>query len=204
MNYTEIKNLALSYSDREDDDVIDRIDDFMRVVESRINSSTKVQKMAIRTSINTMADQEYYGLPSDFSGLRDIEIQNPDSTTSRQTLKYVSPEQMNNHAGSQSTEIFYTIIADQIQIFPAQDAQILEIVYYQQLPPLNSTNAENWVSVSFPDAYVFGLLVEVNAFVKDPEATMMWDARFKEALNVITSDDADTRWSGSALQIRTG
>lgn len=199
MTYDEITALALSYSDRNDDETKDRIDGFIKVVESRINRALKTMKMSTRASLSTVEDQEYYGLPPDFSGLRDIEIV---SDSGRITAKYMSPEQLNNL--SPGSDVHYTIIANQLQIKPSQLGKTIEIVYFKTLNNLNSTAISNWVSIDHPDCYIFGILTEINAFVKDPAAMGMWDARFKEVVGEIELDDNQIRWSGTSLQTRVG
>ena len=207
MNYNDIVELALSYADRQDLEVTSKMDSFLKIVEARINRVLTVRKMALRTQLIMVKDQEYYGLPSDFVGLRDIEIQNVDDANARTTLHYKSPEQMNEASRNRNSidGIYYTIIADQLQVIPPQDGAILEIIYYQALPPLNNTSTqENWLSLSNPDCYIFGLLVEISSFVKDVAAKELWDARFQQELASIVNDDAINRWSGTALQVRLG
>ncbi len=210
VNYTEIVRVALSYSDRGTDvELSSRIDDFLRIVESRVDRVIKVQKMAIRTLLTTVKGQEYYGLPEDFAGLRDIEIRDPDvdgvSSSCRTTLAYMSPEQMNVHSSIKGDKNeFYTIIANQLQINPTQDGKILELVYYRKLVNLSPAEQINWLSNDNPDVYIFGLMVEISAFVKNAGATELWNGRFKEALGEIDVDDSLSRWSGTALQMRVG
>ena len=205
MNYTEIVNLALAYADREDPEVDENMDNFLRIVEARVNRKLQVQRMAIRTQITTQQGQEYYSLPADFGGLRDIEVRPVGAESGgRQTLKYMSPEQMNSYSGSSGTNIYYTIIANQLQIMNPQDNKTLEIVYYKYLTPLAISNPENWASIYTPDLYVFGLLVEISSFAKDAVAKDLWNQRFIATLDEITTDDEDTRWSGTALEIRLG
>lgn len=206
MNYDEIVVAALQYSDRKNDiEINDNMDTFFRVVEARVNRKLQVQKMSVRTSIITIADQEYYGLPADFAGLRDIEVRGEDQSRARQTLHYLSPEQMNAYSGNLAgKEIFYTIIANQLQIMPPQENKYLELVYYQHVPPITPQNDVNWLSTHHPDAYIFGLMVEINAFTKDAEGAALWDGRFVTAIKDIKDDDALTRWSGTPLQIRLG
>lgn len=204
MNYTDIVGLALSYADRQDQEVIDKMDSFLRIVEARLNRVLHVRKMAVRAQLATSTDQEYYGLPSDFSGLRDIEIRNTDDSSGRTTLQYLSPEQLNQYSNIRGDNIYYTIVADQLQIMPPQSDKILEIIYYQKLLPLGTTNQTTWLSESNPDTYVFGLLVEINSFVKDPQGKELWDVRFKEETEALISEDEIDRWSGTALQVRIG
>ena len=160
MDYNSIKSLALSYADREDIDVINRMDDFLRVTESRINRYLDVGEMFNRAVMVTQDDQEYYGLPSDFSTLRDIEIHSGADTNSRITPAYYSPEQFNTAKSMTSgSGPMYTIIANQIQISPVCTGDYIEIVYAQKIPELNEKNAINWISESAPDLYVFGLFL---------------------------------------------
>ncbi|RLA03861.1 MAG: hypothetical protein DRQ47_04390 [Gammaproteobacteria bacterium] len=208
MDYDEIVALALSYADRENDtELPGKMDSFLRIVEARMNRAFKVGKMSTRASIDlsgASVDQEYFGLPSDFGGLRDIEYK---SGTSRATFNYLSPEQMNAKftANLTDTKLYYTLLANQIQIYPVSSGSgYLEIIYYQKVPALTSGDSTNWLGDNNPDAYVFGLMTEVSAFVKDKEAALLWDGRFKESLAEIENDDSSERWSGTALQTRAG
>jgi len=203
MNYTEVVNLALSYSDRNDLEVADRMDDFLRVVESRINRKLKVQEMSVRSYVQTSDDKEYYTLPNDFAGLRDIEVKSSTTATGRTTLKYLNPEQLNN-VNENSAGVYYTIVAGQLQIRPRRPSgEVIEIIYYRRVPPLNATvQPENWVSINYPDIYLFGLMVEISSFAKDAEAKVLWDERFLMGLNELQDDDFSSRWSGTALQVR--
>ncbi len=205
MNYTEVKKLALDYSDRSDASTINNMDNFLLVVESRVNRLLSVQKMVIRTFLNMIEGQEYYGLPSDFTGLRDIEFQSispVDGRARRKTLQYVTPEVMNLQNTEGANVESYTIVADQLQIYPPKDGDILEIIYYRKVTPLSAANVSNWLSDNNPDIYLFGLMVEINSFVKDSEAKQLWEQRFQEALLDLIVDDSVNRWGGTPLQTR--
>ncbi len=213
MNYTEIIQAGINYSDRKDADTASNLDMFLRVTESRINRYLKTQKMTSRSTLPTITGQKYYGLPDDFNGLRDIQINsvNSNGQESNITMHYLSPEQMNdksfdaqyvtNPAGT-SRNLYYAIIADQLQIHPAQENNEIEIVYYRKLPELTAASVTNWLSDENPDAYIFGLLVEISSYAKDAEAKGEWDSRFKESLIAIVEDDEKSRWSGTQLQVR--
>ena len=207
MKYSEIVFTAIDYADRKDDDgeVAGVIDSFLRIVEARINRVIKVQDQSKRAVMVMVDGQEYYGLPYDFSGLRDIEVRESLIATTRTTPAYVNPEQMNNHVTLQGQKRVYTIIDGQIQINPVTEGSLIEIVYYSTLAPLNdNSNQETWLSRIAPDIYIFGLMVEISAFVKDASAAASWEQRFLTELNNLSVDDQESRWSGPALQIRVG
>ena len=211
MDYDQIKTLALNYADREDDEVINRMDSFIEITEARINRQLKISDMANRAIIDLdemdiTPGQEYFGLPPDFGGLRDIKIT---VGGSRLTCKYINPEQMNSlvsstQYGEPGKQVYYSIAAQQLQINPPQDTGMIEILYYQRLVPLTAAAPDNWLADINPDCYVFGILVEISAFVKDKIAAEVWEQRFKAAISEIDTEDASNRWSGPPLEIKVG
>ena len=206
MNYTEIKNAALSYSDRSESiSVSGMIDTFLKVVEARINRFLKTEGLTERATITTVADQEYYAFPADFNGLVDIEIRADDAARVRHTLIRMSKQHMNDYSGIalSNSNIYYDIVANQIQIMSPQDGLTLEVVYNKRVVPLTSIDIENVISIYDPDCYIFGLLVEISSYVKDIQATSLWDSRFKESLESIKTNDDMIKWSGPTLQIKT-
>ena len=118
-------------------------------------------------------------------------------------MKYLNPELMNS-VETDASGVYYTIIGDQLQIRPPQDNKILEVTYYQKLLELGEVNTENWLSQDYPDAYVFGLMVEISAFTKDVDSGQLWESRFVETLNSIDNQDIKNRWSGTPLEVRIG
>ena len=198
MTITEIRDLARAYADRTDlPDTL--LDNFLRIVEARIDKRLRIREQYSRAIIKQVADQVYYGLPPDFADLRDIQV---DGTT----LEYVNPIQMNSIvAGTETVPgCSYTIIANQLQVWPITDQEEMEIVYSSKLPALTTKEPTNWLSLSSPDTYVFGLLVEINAYVKDPETGGVWEQRFSAEVSSLSTADSKDRWSGSPLYVRLG
>lgn len=208
MNFTEIQDLALAYADREDDEVTTRMDKFILLVEARINRKLKTLDMSARSVIDLTVnpDQEYYQVPTDFGGLRDIEV---NTGPRRKTLVYLNPEQMNNVISSGGdginvSKIYYSIVAQQIQIYPLQSEGNLEIIYYQRVIPLTAAAPNNWISDEFPDCYIHGIVQEISAFAKDAEAFKIWKGRFDESLAEVQLEDRENRWSGTPLEVKVG
>lgn len=214
MNYADIKSAAQAYVDRYDEEMVSVMPSFCRVVESKINTALKVGGQSVRAQIHLEKGQEYYGLPEDFGGMRDLELihkgsasidhTNSTHAVGGHTLVYLAPEEMNKMSRSdrRHSHFYYTIIADQLQICPPNGDDLLEMVYYQLVPPLNSDSDTNWLSEKHPDAYIFGLCTEISAFAKDEQGLMAYDSRFKETLANITQDDQITRWSGPSLRVQ--
>ncbi len=210
MNVSEVKTLAQAYTDRYDGELVNRLDDFLRIVESKVNTQLKTGGMATRAQIWTEVNEEYYELPDDFAGMRDIELiprgsvaigpNGPNSVAGR-SLAYCSPDEMNRRSREGADTYFYSIIANQLQIAPPSDNDLVEIVYYCMVPKLTDADPVNWLSEKHPDCYVFGLCAEISAFAKDGDALTTWDARFKESLQNIQMNDDRERWSGLPMSI---
>ena len=206
MNYAQIVDLTLGYADRQDTEVTTRMDSFLRVVEARINRVLMTLDMSCRAKVVMDSATEYYPLPTDYSVMRAIKVINNTNSTSRVTLLQVNPEQMANLVNNGETQFpCYTVISGNIQVQPFYDnTHSLEIDYFKTIPPLSSSATTNWLSDSNPDTYVFGLLVEINSFVKDAEASTLWDGRFQQAMSEITLNDAKSTWSGTSLTTFAG
>ncbi len=209
MDYAEIKSAAYTYADRTDTEALNSYDVFLRVVESRVNRVLQTLKMATRTAIVTSLTSDYYGLPADFTGMRDLRVNNnttPSSGTQMVSCKYVSPSQMAEKHNTTETggAVYYTIISNQLHIQPPLDSKTLEMIYYKKVPKLSAIKTTNWLSIDHPDCYIFGVLTELSAFVKDKEAAVLWGDRFSTALSEIKNNDIDIRWdSGDMLVMRT-
>ena len=202
MNYSEIVDAAKAYTDRYDDELAGNMKAFTRVVEAKINNSLRTGEQSVRAQIWLRNDEEYYSLPSDWGGAREVEILNEGQQYGR-TLTYLAPEEMNKVSRKGNVgHNYYTVIAGQIRIAPPGDGDVLEIVYYQRLPELNGDTDTNWLTEKNPDAYIFGICTEISAFAKDSALFEAYKSRFAEALMDITQEDQITRWSGPALRVQ--
>jgi hypothetical protein len=204
MNLKDIRDAAQAYCDRYDEELVTAIPAFIKVVEGKINNALRTGDQAVRAQIWLERDQEYYGLPSDWGGARDVEILHEGQQHGR-TLTYLSPEEMNKVSRQRSRDSrhnYYTIVANQMQVAPPTDNEVLEIVYYQRLPALNNDSDHNWLTEKNPDAYIFGLCTEISAFAKDDMSFAKYQQRFMDALQDITMEDQVSRWSGPAMRVQ--
>lgn len=206
MNYTEIKDMALGYSDRQDTEITGKMDLFLKMVESKINRALETQTM-ITTVQTVLVDNIFeYTLPTDFLSIKDIKIVNLDNENYSYPLEMASPERVTTFRLDGSDQRIYAIIGNTVEIcsnpYDADLNLVLEISYYQKLPALTSGVTTNWVSTNHPDAYIFGLMVEINSYVKDAETTMLWENRFNSVLSEITAQDVRYLWGGPTLKIK--
>jgi hypothetical protein len=206
MNYTEIRDLALSYSDREDSDVISRIDGFLFMVESKLNRLLMSNEMETFIVIPYTNDSIYeYSIPADFGEVRTISIITDNDLNSKVPLEIINPDQMAWAKLNSSSNFYYSINAGIIEIYPSLSSnQAILLKYIQKVPPLDSISTSNWLSEKYPDVYVIGLLVEISTFSKDWDAVSNFSSRFDTIINDTILKDKRAKHSGNPMRVRIG
>lgn len=200
MNYTQIVNAALAYMDREDIQTLDNMNGFIAIFEARINRYIKTRSMSIRAQFQANGE-EYYSLPYDFSGMRDIKIIGDFTEESIAPIPKSKMAALDSNNGDGSGKHFYCITADQFEVKPLVDGETIEIVYYQMVPPLTSEKSSNWLTDKYPDVYVMGICVEIATYMKDTDAIGLYNSRYKEARDEINIHDDNEVWSGPPMHV---
>jgi hypothetical protein len=208
MNYTELVAASKAYADRNDVEVADNIDIFILMAESRINRILKTREQSTRIYTPTIADQEYYTLPPDYVGMRNIQLNDgePGSTVKVTPMCLLSPEQFDVQKSiTYSNTIYYSIINSQIQMYPLQEAGLtIEIVYFQKVPSLTSEFPTNWLADSHPDIYLSGILSQIEAFTKNYDVSKAWDSSMSRGILELETTDVAEKWAGSSMVTRVG
>lgn len=205
MIYSELVAAAKSYADRQDLEVDESVDIFILMAEARINRVLKTREQSTRATMQAVEDKEYYPLPCDYSGMRDVQVSSADADdNSVSRLSYVSPEYLNSKSKIGDTnQGYYCVVANQLQVYPliSEDC-VIEMVYWQNVPNLNSVDNENWLSISHPDIYLAGIVAEIETFAKNYEVAKGWDSRMSRAIGELEQSDVKENWAGSQLVTR--
>lgn len=209
MNYTEIKTLAYAYADRDDAETQARYDDFLKLVESKVNRAMKVREASDSKTydFSLLASSNELDLPVDYGGMRNIfyfdgqEIPMKLASPSR-----VSTSRKESENFTMPFDILYYIEGEKINCsyeLGQGGTESVIMSYYKKAPPLTSGAANNWLSDDYPDVYTFGVRAEIAAFVKNMKSAAEWEARMEKAIGEIVTADVDERWGGDVLQMRT-
>lgn len=148
-------------------------------------------------------------LPPDFQELRHANLD--DGTP----LEFVPPGNIGRDAVPGGRPLRFTILGDTeggcsasgggavMQLVPPASGTTAVIITYQRgLPGLSDTNPSNWLLREHPDCYLFGSLVEAEAFIGADERALGWFQRREATFNGIEQADRKKRWPGASLQIR--
>ena len=71
---------------------------------------------------------------------------------------------------------------------PAQNYNF-EVLYYERIQPLDSSNQTNWFTIYAPQALLYGTLLQAMPFLKNDERMAMWQAQYDKIINVLKSED---------------
>ena len=76
-------------------------------------------------------------------------------------------------------------------VAPTPDADYsFEVLYYERVQPLDSTNQTNWFTIYAPQALLYGTLLQAMPFIKNDERIPMWKAQYDLVINTLKSEDA--------------
>ena len=70
---------------------------------------------------------------------------------------------------------------------PDQDYQF-EVLYYERIAPLSSTNQTNWITQNAPNAMLFGTLLQAMPFLKNDQR-QIFQQKYSEAMQVLKGED---------------
>lgn len=64
-----------------------------------------------------------------------------------------------------------------------------EVLYYERVQPLSSSNQTNWFTEYAPQAMLYGSLLQAMPFLKNDERTAMWQAQYTQIIEVLKAED---------------
>jgi len=71
---------------------------------------------------------------------------------------------------------------------PADD-YAYEVLYYERVQPLDSSNQTNWYTQNAPQALLYGTLLQAMPFLKNDERIPMWQAQYTQVVQTLKIED---------------
>ncbi len=198
-SYSDLQTSVANYLGRSDLTTV--IPDFIRFAETRLARELRTRKMLKSATASMVAGDARVALPTDFLEVRDLYTQgNP-----RMPVTYMSPSGFTRDARADESglPVFYTVLASEFQFAPMPDtAYVLEILYYAQPPVLSSSNASNVFLANYPDALLYGALLEAEPYLINDARSQTWALLYDRAVKNIQDSDQNSEYSGIPLQMR--
>ncbi len=166
-----------------------------------INRRLRVRPMEAASFLTTT--NGLVALPADYLKWRSVEWT---GSSPFARLDYVHPAYLfTTVAGvDPGSPRIFTIENTTLEIMPVDDTALAFLFrYYQKLPTITSSDSTtNWLLTEAPDAYEYGVLVELFALARNREAAELYKLRRDEVLQEVTQIHALTT-DGSSPLVRT-
>jgi hypothetical protein len=198
--YANLKTAVADWLNRTD--LTAAIPDFITLAEAELKRRLR------RTSVSDTLDidDEVVDLPSDLAELRSISLASS-SPSQDVPLRLCTPEMLaerkaraNGVTGRPSD---FAIVAGQLQVAPAPDqTYTANIVYFQSLDPLTTSNTTNDVLDEAPDAYLFGALLQAEPYLEHDDRIPVWREKFDRAIDQLNEKRAREEDDASLRSIR--
>ena len=69
------------------------------------------------------------------------------------------------------------------------DDYVFEVLYYERLQPLDSSNQVNWFTIYAPQALLYGTLLQAMPFLKNDDRVPLWQAMYQQSMDVLVAED---------------
>ena len=196
--YGTLKTAVANWLDR--DDLTDRIPEFISLCEATFNRVLRIRAMETTVSDTTVGGTKTDALPDGYLQMREIHL----TTSPVVSLSYITPEIMYRiRSGSTSAKPnSYTIVGDNILFGPTPDgAYTYDMTYYKSFDALTAVATTNWVILNAPDLYLYGTLLQAEAFLMNDQRIALWERGRRQVINDLQEQDDKDRHSGSEMRV---
>jgi hypothetical protein len=190
--YTELQSSIAAWSYRTDLTTI--IPDFIALTESDMQIRCKL--MEFESSATLAVVSGVATLPTDFKGHRAAYLDGNQKTP----LRYVTPDRFDAVSNNSGTGLYFTITDDTFKMAPMSDGSVV-LTYHAKFTPLSGSNASNSILANYPDAYLYGSLIQMARYTKDMEAMQTTMPMYEAVISRINKDNQDRKYPGP-LQVR--
>jgi hypothetical protein len=195
-SYDGLKATVADFVNRTD--LVAVIPDFIRLAEAqmtrrfagRVRQGLPIPRRLIqRADADIDQGTEYLAVPADFHGPIDLLLQGEPEIV-LDYLDATNLQQQKQADKVRGAPRWYAIVGAELQLYPVADQDYTgELTYVARVPALSVGNPANWILTDYPDAYLYGALVQSAPYLKDDARTTTWGTLFTAALDDICNAD---------------
>jgi len=200
MTYSELKTNIANFLNRSD--LTNQIDFFIDATEAELNRRLRVKDMIKRATAT--ADGQYLSLPTDWLEAINVQIDG----NNFQPLFQQSIESLDVYRKSidnaNNQPIYFALVDNTIELAPTPDSSYtLQLTYYGTIDALSDSNTSNFISNSYPDAYLYGALKHASIYLMEDDRVALFTSQFEKALEEMRMEQEKAEFGkGSLMQRR--
>lgn len=190
MTYDSLTSTVLQYLERKDPSTVNAIPTFISLAEFEIAQEIKtLGQLQVAESAMT-ADNALLQKPARWRKTVSMSVT---VNNKRQPVYLRKYEYLKNYwpdADQTDVPLYYADTDwEHWYLAPTPDqAYSFEVLYYERISPLSSTNQTNWLTQNAPNAMLFGTLLQAMQFLKNDQRTI-FQQKYTEALQSLKSED---------------
>jgi len=191
MTYSSLVSDIEQYLERNDTQTVAQIPRFIMLAEQVIASQIKFLGNLTVNQSNMVASQSIIDKPARWHKTVSMNVTVSGSRTPVLLRKY---EYLREYAPNPTVTGIPEYYADYdythwlVAPTPA-DAYDFEVLYYERVQPLDSTNQTNWFTIYAPQALLYGSLLQAMPYLKNDERMGMWQQQYDLIINTLKNED---------------
>ena len=190
MTYDSLTSTVLQYLERQDAAVVNAIPTFITLCEFEIAQEIKTlgQLQVVNATMNI--SNPVIAKPARWRKTVSMTI---DTGTSTQPVYLRKYEYLRNYWPNETLTGLPLYYADtdyeHWYVAPTPSlAYSFEVLYYERIAPLSSTNQTNWLTQNAPNAMLYGTLLQAMPFLKN-DARQVFQQKYTEAITSLKVED---------------
>lgn len=191
MTYDSLVENIQSYLERNDTATIEKIPLFIMLAEQIIASQIKfLGNLTVNTS-TMVAGQATIDKPARWHKTVSMNItvagqRQPVLLRKYEYLREYWPDPTTTDVPQFYCDYDYT----HWMVAPTPDsAYNFEVLYYERIQPLDSSNQSNWFTQYAPQALLYGSLLQAMPFLKNDTRTPIWQAQYQQIMDTLVAED---------------
>jgi len=191
MTYDSLVENIQSYLERSDPATIEKIPLFIMLAEQVIASQIKfLGNMTVNTS-TMVTGENIIAKPARWHKTVSVNVtiagkRNPVFNRRYEYLREYWPDPAETEVPKFYCDYDYThwLIAP-----TPDDDYAFEVLYYERVQPLDSSNQTNWFTQYAPQALLYGALLQAMPFLKNYDLVPSWQAQYKLIMDTLMAED---------------
>jgi len=191
MTYDSLFENIQSYLDRTDDATVAKIPLFIMLAEQIIASQIKfLGNLTVNTSTMTIG-QPIIDKPARWHKTVSMNVTVAGEKTPVLLRKYEYLREYAPNATATGVPAYYGDY-DYTHWLVAPSPALayeFEVLYYERVQPLDSSNQTNWFTIYAPQALLYGSLLQAMPFLKNDERMPMWQQHYDLIMQTLKAED---------------
>ena len=191
MTYTSLVNDIQTYLERTDQQTLDKIPQFIMLAEQIIAAEIKFLGNLTVVTSSMVASENVIAKPARWRKTvsMNVTVAGKRQPVLLRTYEYIReywPDPTSTDAPLYFCDYDYT----HWLVGPTPTlAYPYEVLYYERVQPLDTSNQSNWFTQYAPQALLYGTLLQAMPFLKNDERMPMWQSNYDRIIEVLKTEN---------------